>query len=484
LRSWHDDADDLDSFPHSTSNIMTGLSTSLSTSFESTGWEEFENGGYWDVLKMWLPPFGIFGAHHFYTGRTRWGILYVLTAGLCGCGWLSDFFRLEFFLTQARKRKEAELGVVLGSHYQIECDATRQRYDLLSTYQLWFPLGIFGTHHFYLGNNKLGCLYLCTLGGCGILWIIDLFRIPRLVAESNQGIDNLLKHLSQHKRNFNAEVHSLEDHPPPYAFPYQNGLSNRKSGNGNGNDNNNNNGNGNGNGNGSKGRNVENEYYYYANYGAIDTSNNHLQQTDIYSTSNPRSQYLDTDNGGINMSINEARHSVDHNKQSGSTYGQSYHPSYNIMYSPTDYSLVSLHNHSNNSTGDDHGNGNGNGNGNNNSNGNGNGNGNSNGNGNGNSNGNSNDNGNGGRKSQSKTQISAQLGYIPGILSWLNGTEPQFEDHNHNNHNHNHNGNGIGSGSSHRKESNDHNKSSKGNSYRKTLMNYGFITDEHAHKAF
>lgn len=33
---------------------------------------------------------GIFGAHHFYAGRSGKGVLYIFTAGLFGIGWLVD----------------------------------------------------------------------------------------------------------------------------------------------------------------------------------------------------------------------------------------------------------------------------------------------------------------------------------------------------------------------------------------------------------
>ncbi len=33
---------------------------------------------------------GYFGAHHFYAGRYGMGILYLLTSGLCGVGWIID----------------------------------------------------------------------------------------------------------------------------------------------------------------------------------------------------------------------------------------------------------------------------------------------------------------------------------------------------------------------------------------------------------
>lgn len=40
--------------------------------------------------------FGAFGAHKFYEGKTGQGILYLLTAGIFGFGWIADIFILLF----------------------------------------------------------------------------------------------------------------------------------------------------------------------------------------------------------------------------------------------------------------------------------------------------------------------------------------------------------------------------------------------------
>lgn len=53
-------------------------------------------------------------------------------------------------------------------------------------YILWFFLGIFGVHHFYLHRDRHAFLLWCTLGGCfGLGWLRDLFHLPDYVEECN-----------------------------------------------------------------------------------------------------------------------------------------------------------------------------------------------------------------------------------------------------------------------------------------------------------
>ncbi|XP_049610414.1 dnaJ homolog subfamily C member 22 [Syngnathus scovelli] len=57
---------------------------------------------------------------------------------------------------------------------------------ITAAYALWALGGPFGLHHFYLGRDRHGLLWLLTLGGFGFGWIRDLIRIPAYVREANR----------------------------------------------------------------------------------------------------------------------------------------------------------------------------------------------------------------------------------------------------------------------------------------------------------
>lgn len=42
---------------------------------------------------------------------------------------------------------------------------------------LCFFLGFFGAHRFYVGKIGTGILMLCTVGGLGVWWLVDLIFI-------------------------------------------------------------------------------------------------------------------------------------------------------------------------------------------------------------------------------------------------------------------------------------------------------------------
>ena len=66
-------------------------------------------------------------------------------------------------------------------------------------YLLWFFLGIFGVHKFYLHKWVWGILYLFTGGIAGIGWLIDLFILGTQVDTYNLAKANkkLLRQTSQ-----------------------------------------------------------------------------------------------------------------------------------------------------------------------------------------------------------------------------------------------------------------------------------------------
>jgi hypothetical protein len=77
---------------------------------------------------------GLVGGHHYYMKRRFFGVLYTITLGLFGLGWLIDFFRLPTFVSFANRR-------ALLPNWIPEKRVS-------DVYALWFPLGIFGTYFF------------------------------------------------------------------------------------------------------------------------------------------------------------------------------------------------------------------------------------------------------------------------------------------------------------------------------------------------
>lgn len=60
--------------------------------------------------------------------------------------------------------------------------------DVGVAYMLWFFLGIFSGHRFYLGRIGSAFAQLLTLGGVGVWLFADLFLIPKMVREHNESI--------------------------------------------------------------------------------------------------------------------------------------------------------------------------------------------------------------------------------------------------------------------------------------------------------
>ena len=80
-------------------------------------------------------PLGLIGFHHFYLRRPGFGVLYMFTFGLLGCGWFLDLFRLPALVADYNKRAGLP--------------SNKKRLD--DAYVLWLPFGFLGMYylHFY-----------------------------------------------------------------------------------------------------------------------------------------------------------------------------------------------------------------------------------------------------------------------------------------------------------------------------------------------
>mmetsp|Transcript_89218 Transcript_89218/g.257254 ORF Transcript_89218/g.257254 Transcript_89218/m.257254 type:complete len:305 (-) Transcript_89218:193-1107(-) len=57
---------------------------------------------------------------------------------------------------------------------------------VLTGYALWWFLGLFGAHHFYLGRVYHGVLVVCSLNCLGFGWLVDMLMLPIYVASFNR----------------------------------------------------------------------------------------------------------------------------------------------------------------------------------------------------------------------------------------------------------------------------------------------------------
>nr|XP_017831521.3 dnaJ homolog subfamily C member 22 isoform X1 [Callithrix jacchus]XP_035112808.2 dnaJ homolog subfamily C member 22 isoform X1 [Callithrix jacchus]XP_054094538.1 dnaJ homolog subfamily C member 22 isoform X1 [Callithrix jacchus] len=57
---------------------------------------------------------------------------------------------------------------------------------LLVTYALWAVGGPAGLHHLYLGRDSHALLWMLTLGGGGLGWLLEFWKLPTFVAQANR----------------------------------------------------------------------------------------------------------------------------------------------------------------------------------------------------------------------------------------------------------------------------------------------------------
>ncbi len=114
---------------------------------------------------LWLV--GFTGAHRFYYGRPLTGLIWFLTFGLFGIGWLVDLFLIPSMDREADARYSA--GSV----------------DYSLTWILFVFLGWFGLHRFYQAKIFTGLAYLLTGGLFGVGMVYDAFTLNEQVSDTN-----------------------------------------------------------------------------------------------------------------------------------------------------------------------------------------------------------------------------------------------------------------------------------------------------------
>lgn len=57
---------------------------------------------------------------------------------------------------------------------------------LLITYALWAVGGPAGLHHLYLGRDSHALLWMLTLGGGGLGWLLEFWKLPSFVTQANR----------------------------------------------------------------------------------------------------------------------------------------------------------------------------------------------------------------------------------------------------------------------------------------------------------
>ena len=114
---------------------------------------------------LWI--FGFTGAHRFYFGKPVSGLIWFLTLGLFGIGWIVDLFLIPAMERQAELRyKSGEI-------------------DYSVAWILLTFLGYLGIHRMYMGKWITGLLYLLTGGLFLVGWAYDFCTLNSQITEIN-----------------------------------------------------------------------------------------------------------------------------------------------------------------------------------------------------------------------------------------------------------------------------------------------------------
>jgi TM2 domain-containing membrane protein YozV len=116
---------------------------------------------------LWV--FGFMGAHRFYYGKTKTGILWFCTFGILGIGWLIDLLLIPSM------DKEADLTYKSGP------------IDYNLSWILLTFLGYLGIHRMYMGKWLTGIIYLLTGGLFFVGYLYDYCTLNEQISAINNG---------------------------------------------------------------------------------------------------------------------------------------------------------------------------------------------------------------------------------------------------------------------------------------------------------
>lgn len=117
----------------------------------------------WLGYVFWI--LGFTGLHRFYYGKKLSGLIWLLTAGVLGVGWLIDLFLIPAMCREAEKCYPAP------------------QHDVTVTWILQTLLGMLGAHRFYLGKWISALVWLFTGGLFGLGWAYDFWTLNEQIAE-------------------------------------------------------------------------------------------------------------------------------------------------------------------------------------------------------------------------------------------------------------------------------------------------------------
>jgi TM2 domain-containing membrane protein YozV len=139
---------------------------------QATPWIKYVPVGYSDTHSkvvgylLWL--IGFTGAHRFYYGRPVTGVIWFLTFGLLGIGWIVDFFLIPAMDRDADHRFQPG------------------RFDYSLTWMLLVFTGFLGLHRFYQEKWVSGLIYLLTFGVFGIGIVYDVLTLNHQLDERHR----------------------------------------------------------------------------------------------------------------------------------------------------------------------------------------------------------------------------------------------------------------------------------------------------------